>query len=123
VKTYQVTSAMLALVQSADKACTILQYRRRPVGGIRLGMAQRTERNQAVEIEVRTPLGALDDVVDLEGAPADRRPPRASGRAEEVKALSCQESWREGKEETTIIEEENQVGRLAVLTHGSPEAL
>jgi hypothetical protein len=33
-------------------------------------MAWRTERDQAVEIEVRAPLGALDDVVDLEGAPA-----------------------------------------------------
>jgi hypothetical protein len=33
-------------------------------------MAWRTERHQAVKIEVRTPLGALDDVVDLEGAPA-----------------------------------------------------
>jgi hypothetical protein len=38
--------------------------------GIRLGMAGRAERHQAVEIEVRAPLGALDDVVDLEGAPA-----------------------------------------------------
>jgi hypothetical protein len=38
--------------------------------GIRLGMTGRTERHQAVEIEVRAPLGALDDVVDLEGAPA-----------------------------------------------------
>jgi hypothetical protein len=35
-----------------------------------LGMARRTERHQAVEIEVRAPLGALDDVVDLEDAPA-----------------------------------------------------
>ena len=35
-----------------------------------MGMARRTERHQAVEIEVRAPLGALDDVVDLEGAPA-----------------------------------------------------
>jgi hypothetical protein len=33
-------------------------------------MARRTERHQAVEIEVRAPLGALDDVVDLEGTPA-----------------------------------------------------
>ncbi len=40
------------------------------VGGIRLGVARRTERHQAVEIEVRAPLGALDDVVDLEGVPA-----------------------------------------------------
>jgi hypothetical protein len=39
------------------------------VGGIRLGMAGRAERHQAVAIEVRAPLGALDDVVDLEGAP------------------------------------------------------
>jgi hypothetical protein len=36
------------------------------VGGIRLGMARGAERHQAVEIEVRAPLGALDDVVDLE---------------------------------------------------------
>src|SRR6266852_8478701 len=40
------------------------------IGGIRSGMARRTERHQPVEIEVRAPLGALDDVVDLEGAPA-----------------------------------------------------
>jgi hypothetical protein len=33
------------------------------VGGIRLGMAGRTERHQPVEVEVRAPLGALDDVV------------------------------------------------------------
>ena len=39
------------------------------VGGIRLGMAWRTERPHAVEIEVGPPLGAFDDVVDLEGAP------------------------------------------------------
>ena len=36
------------------------------VGGIRLGMAWRAERHRAVEIEVRAPLGAVDDVVDLE---------------------------------------------------------
>ena len=36
------------------------------VGGIRLGMAWGTERHQPVELEVRAPLGALDDVVDLE---------------------------------------------------------
>jgi hypothetical protein len=35
------------------------------VGGIRLGMARRAERHQVVEIEVRAPLGALDDVVEL----------------------------------------------------------
>jgi hypothetical protein len=35
-----------------------------------LGMAGRAERHQAVEVEVRAPLGALDDVVDFEGAPA-----------------------------------------------------
>ena len=39
------------------------------VGGIRLDVARRAECHQAVEIEVRGPLGALDDVVDLEGAP------------------------------------------------------
>jgi hypothetical protein len=33
-------------------------------------MAGRAECDQEVEIEVRAPLGALDDVVDLEGAPA-----------------------------------------------------
>jgi hypothetical protein len=44
------------------------------VGGIRLGMAGRTERHQAVEIEVRAPLGALDDVVDPEGASAASAP-------------------------------------------------
>jgi hypothetical protein len=40
------------------------------VGGIRLRMTWRTERHQAVEIEVRALLGALEDVVDLQGAPA-----------------------------------------------------
>ncbi len=40
------------------------------VGGIRLVVARRTERHQPVEIEVRASLGALDDMVDLEGAPA-----------------------------------------------------
>jgi hypothetical protein len=30
--------------------------------------ATRTERHQPVEIEVPSPLGALDDVVDLEGS-------------------------------------------------------
>ena len=43
------------------------------VGGIRLGMARRAERHQTVEVEVRAPLGALDDVMDLEGAPAAGR--------------------------------------------------
>jgi hypothetical protein len=38
------------------------------VGGIRLGMAGWAERHQPVEIEVRAPLGALDDVGDLAGA-------------------------------------------------------
>jgi hypothetical protein len=37
---------------------------------VRLHVAWRTERYQPVDIEVRAPLGALDDVVDLEGAPA-----------------------------------------------------
>jgi hypothetical protein len=32
-------------------------------------MAGRTERHQAVEIEVRAPLGALDDVVEVRGDP------------------------------------------------------
>ncbi len=35
------------------------------VGGIRLGMAWRAERHEAVEIEVRAPMGTLDDVVDF----------------------------------------------------------
>jgi hypothetical protein len=38
-------------------------------------MTPETERDQPVEIEVRAPLGALDDVVDLEGAPAASEPP------------------------------------------------
>jgi hypothetical protein len=33
------------------------------VEGIRLRVARRTERHQAVQIEVRAALGALDDVV------------------------------------------------------------
>ena len=33
-------------------------------------MAGRPECDQAVEIEVRAPLGALDDVVDFEASPA-----------------------------------------------------
>jgi hypothetical protein len=36
-------------------------------------MARRTERHQPVEIEVRAALGALDDVVDFEGAPRGRK--------------------------------------------------
>jgi hypothetical protein len=32
-------------------------------------MAWGTERDQPVEVEVRAPLGAFDDMVDLEGAP------------------------------------------------------
>ncbi len=43
------------------------------VGGIRLDVARRAECHQAVEIEVRAPLGALDDVVGLEGASAATR--------------------------------------------------
>jgi hypothetical protein len=57
------------------------------VGGIRLCMAWRAERHRAVEIEVRAPLGALDDVVDLEGAPAPTGlapPAGAEGRQEDV---------------------------------------
>ena len=42
------------------------------VGGVCLGMAWRAEHHQPVEVEVRAPLGALDDVVDLEGAPRRR---------------------------------------------------
>jgi hypothetical protein len=38
------------------------------VWGICLGMAPGTERHQPVELEVRAPLSALDDMVDLEGA-------------------------------------------------------
>jgi hypothetical protein len=51
------------------------------VGGIGLGMAGRAERHQAVELEVRAPLGALDDVVDLEGALAVAGLAPSSGRA------------------------------------------
>ncbi len=40
------------------------------IGRIGLRMARRTERDELVEIKVRAALGALDDVVDLEGAPA-----------------------------------------------------
>jgi len=36
------------------------------VGSIRLRMARRTERDKAVEIEVRAALGALDDVVGVQ---------------------------------------------------------
>jgi hypothetical protein len=37
------------------------------IRGIGLGMTPGTERHQPVEIEVRAPLGALDDVVDRIG--------------------------------------------------------
>ena len=37
---------------------------------VRLHVAGATDRHQPVKIEVRAPLGALDDVVDLEAAPA-----------------------------------------------------
>jgi hypothetical protein len=41
-----------------------------PIGGIRLRVVGATDRHQAVEIEVGAALGALDDVMDLERAPA-----------------------------------------------------
>ena len=68
------------------------------VGGIRLRMTWRTERHQAVEIEVRAPLGALDDVVDLEGAPAATgvAPPagaRTTGMRSRVRSRLCPSSW------------------------------
>ncbi len=37
-------------------------------------MAWRAERHQAVEIEVRAPLGAVDDAVDPEGTSAASAP-------------------------------------------------
>jgi hypothetical protein len=40
------------------------------VGGIGPDVTGRAERQHAVELEVRAPLGALDEVVGLEGAPA-----------------------------------------------------
>jgi hypothetical protein len=49
-----------------------------PVGGIRLRVARRAERHEAVEIEVRAALSALDDGVDLERAPVT--PADAPGR-------------------------------------------
>ena len=61
-------------------------------------MARRTERHQAVEIEVRAPLGAPDDVVDPEGALAAAdlaplagaeesrgAPPRSAGQTPSVR--------------------------------------
>lgn len=48
--------------------------RPRAEGASRLDMAWRTERHQAIEIEVRAPLGALDDMVDLEGGVLYWRP-------------------------------------------------
>ena len=47
-----------------------LMIRRPRAGGIGPDVTGRTERHQAVELEVRAPLGALDEVVDLEGAAA-----------------------------------------------------
>jgi hypothetical protein len=44
-------------------------------------VARGAEGHQAVEIEVGAPLGALDDVVDLEGAPAVTGLAPSSGRA------------------------------------------
>ena len=43
------------------------------VRSIRLRMAPGAERDQTVEVEVRAPLGALDDMVNLEGAPVAGR--------------------------------------------------
>ena len=62
------------------------------VGGIRLGMAWRAERHQAVEIEVRAALGALDDMVDLEGAPAAAGLAPPAGAPGEVMRVSLLEA-------------------------------
>jgi hypothetical protein len=63
------------------------------VGGIRLGMAGRTERHQPVEVEVRAPLGALDDVLDvLSGGDQQCDEMRCCG------ARGCRERiWSRGK--------------------------
>jgi hypothetical protein len=54
-----------------------------------LGMAGRTERHQAVEIEVRAALGALDEVVDLKGAPAATGLAPPAGAPEDQPADRC----------------------------------
>ncbi len=58
------------------------------VGGIGLRMARRTERHQAVGIEVRAALGAFDDVVDLEGAPVAAGLAAPAGAPGEVMRVS-----------------------------------
>jgi hypothetical protein len=50
--------------------------------------------------------------------PAWRRPPR-----ELAVLLGCRYRRRVAADNTAIIEEEGSIGRLAVLTHGSPEAV
>jgi len=57
------------------------------VRGIRLGMTWRTERHQPIEIEVRAPLGALDDVHSgLEVLCSPRSDP---GRGDESQQVAC----------------------------------
>ena len=52
------------------------------IGGIRLCMTRTAERDQPVEVEVRTALGALEDVVDLQTRPRPARltPPPGAGQ-------------------------------------------
>jgi hypothetical protein len=63
-------------------------------------MAPETECHQAVEVEVRAPLGALDDVVDLEGAPAATGLAPPAGAPEQCPSDRCrqlppyQRDWR-----------------------------
>jgi hypothetical protein len=61
-------------------------------------MAGRAERHQPVEIEVRAPLGALDDVVDLEGAAAATglAPPAGAPAHHPADRRPLLEGWRSG---------------------------
>jgi hypothetical protein len=56
-------------------------------------MAWRTERHQAVEVEVRAPLGALDDVVERVAAP----PSPASISSASRLALRILEAYHAGR--------------------------
>ncbi len=69
---------------SVNRPCPsgVITSRAPQVGGIRLGVAPGAERHQAVEVEVRAALGALEDVVDLEAGASGH-----SGRARKTTRL------------------------------------
>jgi hypothetical protein len=55
-------------------------------------MARRTECDQPIEIEVRAPLGPVDDVVDLDGAPAAEAWHRQRARRNNTRRIAAHSS-------------------------------